>query len=122
MFTLVKFDGTVISEHLNRQAAYNAMMDMLDRKIPCHIEYTAGQSPELVKACRQLRVTKVYSDTAFDNLSKRTKEEMRGVTIERDGHSISFGVNALTKDGHIKKSFIKKIEEHFRKISQPVTA
>lgn len=116
MFTLVKFNGEIISEHLNRQAAYNAMMDAIDRKIPCHIEATCGQSTELAKACKQKAARKAY---AFDALRGQRKEmKPSPMKVIRDGYAYTVPVEMLKNDGSgLKKSAIKVINNYFSMIS-----
>lgn len=114
MFTLVKFDGTVISEHLSRDAAYLAMQDAMEQRIPCHIEATFGQPTELVKACRQKAAQKAY---AFDVL-RGQRQEIKPMKITRGNNSYVVPVEMLKNDGSgLKKSAIKAINAYFNSLA-----
>ena len=112
MFTLVRYDGQVISEHLNRDAAYLAMQDTLDQKVPCHIEYTCGQSTELVKACRQKRAASAYLKSTVKDYSKKEP-----ITITRNGNKYVVPVEMLKNSGELKKSAIIAINRYFETIA-----
>lgn len=112
MFTLVRYDGQVISEHLNRQAAYNAMLDALEKKVPCHIEYTCGQSTELVKACRQKRAAAAYIKNTVKDYSKKEP-----ITIIRNGNKYIVPVEMLKNSGELKKSAISAINKYFENLA-----
>lgn len=111
MFTLVHYDGKVISEHLSRDAAYLAMRDAFDKNIPCHIEYTCGQSTELVKACRQKKAASAYLKATVKDYSKKP------VTITRNGNQYVVPVEMLKNSGELKKSAVIAINKYFENLA-----
>lgn len=112
MFTLVHYDGKVISEHLSREEAYAAMQNAFEKNIPCHIEYTCGQSTELVKACRQKKAASAYIRSTVRDYSKKEP-----VTIIRGGNKYIVPVEMLKNSGELKKSAISAINKYFENLA-----